>query len=109
MCSIALLFVTQQRQKQQGTAAAGKKAAAAAASAAKTKIKGPPLMWPASRPIITCAAIEQVGSLSSHNKCLVWYKSVYRCRSVHQGSQGVCSIPSAQQLDVAWRQYSQRN
>jgi hypothetical protein len=30
------------------------------AGAGKVKVKGPPLVYPASRPIITCAAIEQV-------------------------------------------------
>ena len=41
-------------------AAVGGKKGAIGASAGKAKVKGPPLVYPASRPIITCAAIEQV-------------------------------------------------
>jgi hypothetical protein len=58
--------------KQQQTGAAVKKSQATAAAAAAggvpkggVKAKGPGLLWPASRPIITCAAIEQVG----HMRC----------------------------------------
>jgi hypothetical protein len=52
--------VLEQKQQQKGAAVKQAAAAAAGHTKAGVKGKGPGLLWPASRPIITCAAIEQV-------------------------------------------------
>lgn len=72
-------------------------AAAAAANGKKAaaKLKGEALLWPASRPIITCAAVEQVSCLralflTSPHLPLCWFSSGTVCILVSVYCMCVC-------------------